>query len=72
MRLLRSSDEFCFSDARLPGTDHHGRAVRIVRANVNAAVADQVLKSHPNIRLDVFNQMAEVDIAVGVGQGRGN
>jgi hypothetical protein len=30
------------------------------------------LKSHPDIGLDVLHQMANVDVAVGVGQGGGN
>jgi hypothetical protein len=35
-------------------------------------VAAHLLKAHPDVGLDVFDQMAEVDGAVGVGQGAGD
>ena len=47
---------------------HHGRAVSVVGAAVVAFVAAQFLEAHPNIGLDVFDHVAEVDAAVGIGQ----
>ncbi len=44
----------------------------VVSAAVVAFVAAQFLKAHPNVGLDVFDHMAEVDAAVGIGQGGGN
>jgi hypothetical protein len=35
-------------------------------------MAAHSLKTHPDIGLDVTHQMAEVNIAVGVGQGVGD
>jgi len=51
---------------------HHGRAVGVVGAAVVAFVAAQFLKAHPNVGLDVFDHVAEVDAAVGIGQRGGN
>ena len=51
---------------------HHGRAVGVVGAAVVALVAAQFLKAHPNVGLDVFDHVAEVDAAVGIGQRGGN
>ena len=46
--------------------------MRIVGANKQASVSTQLLKSDPNVGLDVFHQVAEMNTAVGVGQGGGN
>jgi len=35
-------------------------------------VAAQFLKAHPNVGLDVFDHVAEMDAAVGIGQRGGN
>ena len=39
---------------------------------IDAAVAAQLLKPDPNVGLDVLDQMAEMDMAVGVRQGGGD
>ena len=44
----------------------------VVGAAVVALVAAQFLEAHPNVGLDVFDHVAEVDAAVGIGQGGGN
>ncbi|EEG23637.1 hypothetical protein EIKCOROL_01712 [Eikenella corrodens ATCC 23834] len=51
---------------------HYRRAVGVVGAAVVALVAAQFLEAHPNVGLDVFDHVAEVDAAVGIGQGGGN
>ena len=70
--LLHLGDQRLFADALLPGADHDRRAVRVVGADVDAAVADELLEAHPNVGLDVLDQVADVDVAVGVGQGGGD
>ena len=47
---------------------HHGRAVGVVGAAVVAFVAAQFLEAYPNVGLDVFDHVAEVDAAVGIRQ----
>ena len=69
---LHLGDQFLFADAGLPGADHDRRAVRVVGAEVEAVVADELLESHPDVGLDVLDQVADVDRAVGVGQGGGD
>ena len=59
-------------DARFFGSDHDGRAVRIVRAHKMHLVALHALHAHPDIGLDVFHDVTNVKIAIGVGQGGGN
>jgi hypothetical protein len=56
----------------LLGAQHDRRAVGVVGADVMAFVAAQLLEAHPDVGLDVFDQMPEVDRAVGVGQGAGD
>ena len=58
--------------ALLFGQQHGGRAVRIVGADIDALVATHALKTHPDVRLDVLEQMAEMNGPVGVGQGAGD
>lgn len=36
-----------------------------------AGIAAHILEAHPDIVLDVFDQVAEVDAAVGIGPGGG-
>ena len=70
--LLHLGDQFVFADAFLPGADHDGRAVRVVGAEVNAPLPAQLLEADPNIGLQVLDQVADVDMAVGVRQGAGD
>jgi hypothetical protein len=46
--------------------------VGIVGADVMALVAAQLLEADPDVGLDVLDQMADMDRAVGVGQGAGD
>ncbi len=51
---------------------HDGSTVSIIGTNVIAVMAPHLLIAHPDIRLNVFQQMPQVNRAVGVGQGAGN
>ena len=59
-------------DAFLLRAQHDGRAVGVVCAHVPALVTTQPLKAHPDVGLDVLNEVADMDRAVGVGQGAGD
>jgi len=37
-----------------------------------ALMPAHLLESHPDVGLDVFHEMAQVDRAVGIGQGAGD
>ena len=72
MLLMHAGDQRLRCDAFLFGAKHNRRAVRIVGTDVGRGVADQILKAHPNVGLNIFDQVTEVNGAVGVRQGGGN
>ena len=55
-----------------PGADHDRRAVGVVGADVDAAVPLQLLEADPDVGLQVLDQVADVDRAIGIGQGAGD
>jgi hypothetical protein len=69
---LHLRDQFRLRPAFLLGADHDRRAVRIIGAEVDALVATQTLETDPDVGLDVFDQMPQVDRPVRVGQGGGD
>ena len=52
--------------------DHDGGAVGVVCAYKIHRIALHALKPHPNISLDVLHDVADVEVAVGVGERRGD
>ena len=44
----------------------------IIRSHVMHFVTLHPLIANPNIGLNVFHQMANVNLPIGIGQGRGN
>ena len=69
MCFAHVGDERFFAAPLVPGADHDGGAVRVVGAQVDAAVAAQLLESHPDVGLDVLDQVPQVNVSVGVRQG---
>ncbi len=69
---LHVGDQLLRRDAFLFGAEHDRRAVRVIGADVHTLVAAQLLEAHPHVGLDVLEHVAEVDRAVGVGQGAGD
>ena len=65
-------NELLRRDPELLGFQHCSRTVSVVGANVNAPLPAELLEPHPDIGLDVFDQMSNMDRPVGVGQGRGD
>ena len=55
-------------DAELARLHHNGSAMRIIGANVQALVTTHFLKPRPKIDLQILNQMAYVNRAIGVWQ----
>jgi hypothetical protein len=60
------------TDAQLLGLEHDGSAMRVIGTHIKTLALACFLESHPDIGLDGFQQMAEVQGAVGVGQGAGD
>ena len=52
--------------------NHNGRSMRVVSADEDAAMTAQFLKADPDIGLDVFHQMPDMDVSIGIGQGSGD
>jgi hypothetical protein len=46
--------------------------VRVVGAEVGGLVAAEFLKPHEDVGLDVLDQMPQMDVPVGIGQGGGD
>jgi hypothetical protein len=53
------------------GTYHDWGAVCIIGAKVEALIARDFLKADPDIGLNIFNEVAYMYRAIGIGQGRG-
>ena len=51
-------DQLLRRHAELFGLQHRRRAVRVVRADVDALMTPQTLETHPDVGLDVFEQMS--------------
>ena len=72
VRLLHLGDQFLLATAFLPGTNHDRGAVGIIGAQVDALMSAQLLEADPDVRLDVFDEVTDVDMPVRVGQCRGH
>src|SRR5262245_24796836 len=58
-----------------PGTlsiDFDGRAMRIISAHIHRVLSRHFEKAHEDIGLDIFDEMAQVNTAVGIGQSAGD
>jgi hypothetical protein len=66
---LDVGDEGFRGDPGLFGGQHDRGAVGVVGADEEGLVAAQAAGAHPHIGLDVADQVAQVQGAVGVGQG---
>ena len=69
---LDVGDQLFWRDAFFLGAQHDCRAVGVVCADVSALIAAMLLEAHPHIGLDVLEHVAEVNRAVGIGQGAGD
>ena len=70
--LPDAGDELFRGEPFLLGAQHDRRAMSVVGTAIDTVMATHLLKAYPDVGLDVFDQMAQVDGAVGVGQGGGD
>ena len=66
MSLRHLGDQFHLGPIFLLGPDHDSRAVSVISTEVDRAVATQLLKTHPDVSLDVFHEVSQVDVPVGI------
>ena len=57
--------------ARFLGLEHDRCAMGVIRADVVTFMAAHFLKAHPDVGLDVLHEVAQMNGAIGVGQGAG-
>ena len=67
-----AADQLPGRDAFALGLEHDGRAMRVVGADEMHLVALHALKPHPDVGLDVFHDVADMERPVGIGQGGGD
>ncbi len=67
---MHALDQLLRRDALFFRAQHDGRTVRVVRANIVNFMPLHFLKAHPDIRLNIFDQMPEMNAAIGIRQGR--
>ena len=66
-------DELLGRDALFLRAQHDGCAVGVIGADImTLRVRLHFVKAHPNVGLDVFHQVAEMDAAVGIGERGGD
>ena len=58
--------------AHLLRRQHDRRAVRVIRTDEVHFLAFHPHRTHPNVRLDVTKQVAEVQWTIRIGKGAGN
>src|SRR6056300_327826 len=67
--LVDSGNQFFGRNALSFSTQHDGCAMGIVSTDIGNLVASHALKAHPDISLDITQQMTQVDRTIGKGQG---
>ena len=72
VRGLDGRNEGFRRGAGLLGRQHDRRAVGVVGADKAHRATHQALRPDPDIGLDIADQMAKVQVAIGVGQGVGD
>ena len=70
--LPHPRDQFLGLDPLGTGFQHDRCAVRVIRADVDRLVSAGALKPGPDVRLDVLDEVPQVDRAVGIGQRAGD
>jgi len=72
VRLTHVSDDGYFRTTFAAGSNHDRRTMRVVGTDEDATVATQLLESHPDVGLNVFDKMADMNMSVGVWQRSGH
>jgi hypothetical protein len=68
--MTHSINPLLLGDSLSLGADHDRCSMGIVSADEHTPVPSKPLKPSPNIRLDILDQMTQVDWPVGIGQSR--
>jgi hypothetical protein len=69
---LDIADEVFRRDTGLLGGQHDRCAVRIIGADEPRLATLHALRANPDVGLDIADQMAEMQVAIGIGQSAGH
>ena len=72
MGLTHIANQGFFASPLASGANHDCRTVGIISTDVDAAIPPHFLKPNPNISLDIFDQVPDVNWAIGVGKRAGD
>ena len=72
MLLLHPGDQRLRRDAFLLRPQHDRRAMSIVSTDIMTLMPAHLMEPDPDIGLDVFDKMAQMNRTVGIGQGAGD
>lgn len=70
--LLDLGDEVFFGPILVLSAQGDRRAVGVVSTDIDAAVASEFLVADPDVGLEVFDQVTEVNGPIGIGKGGGD
>src|SRR5690606_33485993 len=68
MMGLHLGDHFLFTAALFLGAHHDGGAVGVVSTNIKDSMPPRLLKTDPDVRLEVLDQMSQMNVPVGIGE----
>ena len=68
--FLHIGNDFFFTATFFAGTQHDGRAVRVISTHIQNVIPSQLLKAYPDVCLDVLDQVPDMNMSVGIGQCR--
>ena len=71
MHRVATRDELFGRDPLLASANHDWSTMGVVGANVDAIIAAKLLKTNPEIGLDIFDEMTEMNVAVRIRQRAG-
>ena len=72
MLLANRLNQHLWRNPLLLGFEHDRRAVCVIRADETRPLTVQALKTHPDVSLDVFHHVADVNRSIGVRQRTGD
>ena len=69
MRLAHFGDQGLFTASFFLGTEHDRGAVGVICTKVAALVPHHFLKPNPHVGLQIFDEMADMNVAIGIRKG---
>lgn len=71
MFFIDPIDELLRRNTLSLSAEHNGGAMSIIRTHIHTVMPSELLQAHPDIGLDSFHHMAEMNGAIGIGESAG-